>query len=188
MAIINKYPYTDMHELNLDWILSEIQTLEVKIKELESTYGDIDDIVDGLKLYTDESVEALRVQLVEELNVLSGDITNLQSALDAAIIDITHGYQDADALIVQELTYEISNLDSTLRALIDTKVANITVMNYFTGQMVSAQDMLNYLAQLHVTDGIDYADLASRNKSYTQYAGYNMTYTQLVTSGNSIIV
>lgn len=188
MAIINKYPYTDMHELNLDWILSEIQALEAKIKELESEYGDIDDIVDGLKEYTDESVEALRLQLVDDLNELSGDITNLQSALDLAIVDLTHGYQNADAQIVQDLSGVISTLDATLRALIDSKVANITVMNYFTGQMVSAQDMFNYLAMLHVNDGINYTTLASRSKTYTQYAAYNMTYTQLVTSGNSIIV
>lgn len=38
MAFWNKYPYTDFHELNLDWILDEIQKMGRNIDEFISNY------------------------------------------------------------------------------------------------------------------------------------------------------
>lgn len=36
MAIpINEYPYTDIHELNLDYILHELQRMQAEIDELK---------------------------------------------------------------------------------------------------------------------------------------------------------
>lgn len=35
MIPIDKYPYTDLHELNLDYVLKIIAELEAKVKELE---------------------------------------------------------------------------------------------------------------------------------------------------------
>ena len=33
---INQYPYTDFHELNLDWVINEVQTLQTKVDEIMS--------------------------------------------------------------------------------------------------------------------------------------------------------
>ena len=32
---INEYPYTDLHELNLDYVLQQLAEMQAKIKELE---------------------------------------------------------------------------------------------------------------------------------------------------------
>lgn len=37
--MINGYPYTDMHELNADWLLAKVSELEARVKELEESGG-----------------------------------------------------------------------------------------------------------------------------------------------------
>ena len=34
--IVNKYPYTNLEEQNLDWIILKLQELESRIQELEA--------------------------------------------------------------------------------------------------------------------------------------------------------
>lgn len=37
----NKYPYTDNHELNLDWMLKKIKELEDRVKALEEQLEEV---------------------------------------------------------------------------------------------------------------------------------------------------
>ena len=39
----NKYPYTDLHELNLDFVLSEISDLKSTVTEFTELVGTYDD-------------------------------------------------------------------------------------------------------------------------------------------------
>ena len=41
MAIFNKYPYTNFHEMNLDWILQELKDLTDEWADFENTYKGI---------------------------------------------------------------------------------------------------------------------------------------------------
>lgn len=41
MGFFNKYPYTNEHELNLDWIIAKINALKDRVKELEDAIHDI---------------------------------------------------------------------------------------------------------------------------------------------------
>ena len=49
MAIpINEYPYTDQHELNLDYVLAEMKRMQAEIEELKTEVADLDARVTAL--------------------------------------------------------------------------------------------------------------------------------------------
>lgn len=191
----NTAPYTDFHEMNLDWVLG-------KIKELEARVDGIDEsILSKAKAYTDEQlagyqeqVNQLRVDLQAQYDAVERDFDRLQASINVSlrqmeiridelradmIANINAVNERTDLAIAQNNVYILNELTRFL--------SGIQVLNALTGTEMSLQEMLNYLCTLHMTDAITYTALASKQNTYTQLAGYNMTYTQLAMNGNNII-
>ena len=205
---INKYPYTDMENLNLDWVIQAINKVDT---DLSGIREDCERIA---REAAQEVADALILQVDQKISDLTGTVNNLiadytafkkdvNDAMSAYITIIDGKIADMVAQIVGFKTY----IDTKVQAsdnLTDIKIAHnnayifdvithelvpqLTVRNYFSGDLVSIQDMFNTLAQLHVTDGIDYDTLTLRNKTYAEVAALNITYEDLLMHGNSLIV
>ena len=205
---INKYPYTDMENLNLDWVIETINKVDT---DLSGIREDCERIA---REAAQEVADALILQVDQKISDLTGTVNNLiadytafkkdvNDAMSAYITIIDGKIADMVAQIAGFKTY----IDTKVQAsdnLTDIKIAHnnayifdvithelvpqLTVRNYFSGELVSIQDMFNTLAQLHVTDGIDYDTLTLRNKTYAEVAALNITYEDLLMHGNSLIV
>lgn len=191
----NTYPYTDFHELNLDWVIG-------KIKEYENALDGIKEEIMALtEKYVDERLATYQQQVDELSNELRGmmadiedDFDNLQlsintslAQMDLKIANLRLALNDAIVAINARTDLAIEQNNEYLLAHMEAELANIKVNNALTGTKMTLQNMFNYLCTLHMTNAITYTNLASRNNTYTQLAGYNMTYTQLALQGNSII-
>lgn len=191
----NTYPYTDFHELNLDWVID-------KIKEYENALDGIKEEIMALtEAYVDERLATYQQQVDELSNELRGmmadiedDFDNLQlsintslAQMDLKIANLRLALNDAIVAINARTDLAIEQNNEYLLAHMEAELANIKVNNALTGTKMTLQNMFNYLCTLHMTDAINYTTLASRNNTYTQLAGYYMTYTQLALQGNSII-
>lgn len=205
--MINLYPYSDMHELNLDYILLKVKELDQKVDDISASIADeveqrvkqyIDDeLADVIQEFNDlkSDYDQFKLDVEGEVDGLEQDFINLTGEIDTFMYQVElkiQGVKDyVDAQIVAtnlRTDAAIQQNNQMILNQLSQYLSNITVINFFTGEAISIQDMFDYLAMLHVSDSIDYATLASRNKTYTDIATLNITYTDVVLHGNTLIV
>lgn len=194
--MFNTYPYTDFHELNLDYILKKMKELEVNLEEVKAEA--IAAATQAAKDYVDSqlagflaefnalknqfaivnaNVKGLENQFNNFVTYVNGEIANIRATLDADIVAVNNSVDQ-----------KILNAKDEIFTNLATELSNIKVINYFTGEQISVQDMFNYLAQLHVSDSINYNTMAARAKTYSQLALLNITFTNLAMHGNTLYV
>lgn len=188
----NKYPYLDPHELNLDWLLSKMQELDARLDSALETlskqiYDEVMEDIEPMFNNLSNEFKALQVNfqgLAGQFDDLNEEFNNLSTSVDNKL-NILKSYVDAQAgaariytntAIEQNNTYILSELERFL--------SQIKVINFFTGNSVTVQDMFDYLAGLHTADALNYDTMATRAKTYTEFAAFNKTYTDLVMTGN----
>ena len=206
MAFHN-YPYTDLNELNLDWLIQKMKDLDHRIDGLHDELkaeltAELTVYVNNRLAVTEAKFEVLKADVEHELGVIEANFDLLRGQfndLDHAMTDYIDYINGRIADIQAEITADIAGVNARTDALIasnneyllsqmETYLSRIKVINYFTGEQVSIQDMFNYLAGLHLTDAIDYDTMALRAKTYTEFVNMNMTYTNLAMHGNTLYV
>lgn len=206
MGFFHKYPYSDYHELNLDWILTKINEFQQNLDELEARVTEA--AINAARAYVDEEI----AKVYQDFNVLSEQVGELTILFNEKTDELEHQF-DAFTTSVQEQIVLLNNRMDTferrvqdeitgINATIDIKIENnneyilshledelakIKVINYFTGEKVTVQAMFNYLSELHLENPITYTELAAAEITYTDFAALNMTYTELAVKGNSFI-
>ena len=138
-------------------------------------------------------------ETIEEVNAIDQEAIQLYNELNQSIIDLA----DTTAASLEEMDTKIHNLGESLKDIMDLKISEnneyifesiaseiigIKVLNYFTGEKVTVQEMFDYLAQLHATDGITVTELITRQKTVNALIALKFTYSQLAMNGKNIIV
>lgn len=200
VRVASVLPLTYDNTLSVLEFLAKVQN---KLNEVIDTVNNISvDILGQANAYTDakvaealmsvneavEEVYSVRNELLEQYNEFT-NLTNAQlqifnarlRAVDARIDDVIISVNEyTDLAIEQNNDFIYQNLAKEL--------ANVKVLNYFTGAYVSVQEMFDYLAQFHLENAITYAQLASRDKTYDELIALNITYTELATQGGNYIL
>lgn len=194
--MFNKYPYSDLHELNLDWILKEMKDLQAAMEGL------LEEAIRVTKEYAKEYIDSQLADIENDFatlqrnfDALDDRVDNLNATVNAFVINFNAEIQslknyvddsiDAQALRTNLL---IQQNNEYLLSVMESYLSQIKVINYFTGEKVTIQDMFNYLASLHLNDSIDYDTMAYRAKTYTELVGLNITYTNLALHGNTLYI
>ena len=199
----NKYPYTDYHQLNADYILAQLADINSRLDNI------VAEVVAEAIAAAEEYVDIKIADVIDEFNALKADFDDVVRDFDALrdeMQDMEDDFADFVIHVDSRIDYFRDYIDAQIRAVnlrtdaaieanndyllenMETYLADIKVLNYFTGEYVSIQDMFDYLAMLHITDSIDYDTMAARNKTYTQFINMNMTYTNLALHGNTLFV
>lgn len=194
---MNKYPYTDFHEMNADYLLKRLKaieetltTLEEQIKEevliwvqeylapYETKLNDLIKEVEDLSDYTRETLDDYNTT-----------ITNFETTVNNAIAQIRQDLIDSIQAVNNLTDLKIEQNNIYLLNEITENVGNLfVVLNPFTGETVPIQEMIDYLSAFHITDSIDYDTMATRALTYNQVDALNITYTDLTLHGNTLYV
>ena len=176
--------------------------LTAKINEMVEVLNSVTvDVLDDAYAYTDKAVadglsevyksveEVYRVR--EELNTQYAEFVKLTNAQLLLFHNRMNGFDEqvmsavvgvnarTDLAIKQNNDYLMSELS---KGLVDVKV-----VNFFTGQTVGIQSMFDYLAMLHVDGSVSYDGLVAKGLTFDVLVGKDITYTDLVLHGTTLL-
>lgn len=192
MAYNYEYPYTDPNRYNDDWLLNKMKELEGRLDGIvEETLALTKTYVDNRLETYQSQIDSIRREIAEvsqSTNNLSVHVANEVLRLESKILDAERKAESLFIIANDRTDLQIErNNEYILREIEDNILTNITVINYFTGERMSVQDMFNYLASLHLQNAITYNGLRDKNLTYTELAAKSITYTELVKNGATLL-
>lgn len=186
-----QFPYTNLHDLNLDWVLNEVKRVSEAVDKWST------EVLDAAKVYTDEKIAAeaerfnqANLELKQSVetairdfqNVVNGTLSGFQEQLRQQDMEI-------DATLVAARGYtnaQIAQNNEFIMEEISKGLIDLKVLNLFTGTYVTVQEMFDYLAAFHLTGAISVAQIGNAQRTVTTVVGYNATCTNIVINGYHI--
>ena len=203
----NAYPYTDLHELNLDYILDQMNQLDLDIQGIEERA-------------TATATQEAKEYVEQELLSVKSEMTQLRAELENGIAEVHETADDIDTRFnnyinnmearfsllrsrVEEVESHIDNAVSGVNArtdivvnrMHDTILSEISaglvserVINYFTGQTMTVQDMIDYLCYtFHGSNGAAISAIVADDDTVTNYINKDHTVSEWVLNGGTYL-
>jgi uncharacterized small protein (DUF1192 family) len=207
MGLFENFPYTNFHELNLDWIVNTMKALDEKVDSIE------DRIYNKSKAYTDEQIAILRTEfnsLEDEFIAFKADVNKMFTAytakqdkafadykalVNAQITLLEQEIRDAKAelqtLLAQANAYTDASIQMLLLQIppiIGDQIKTAMVYNLLTGKYVTIQAMFDYLCMFHAPDALTCGDMYAKNNTCEQILAYIKTCQEFTTSAKNFVV
>ena len=198
MDFEHKYPYLDFHEMNQDYILKQLEifrqelaTLEDKVynRVMEQVQPQIDDIVFTVTQLVN-SFDAFKREITDQQQTFEQQINNEIADLDLRFAQLVN---TVNSLVSEAKLYSDVQNENLYNRIVDDinngiiGLGNVKVINYITGEVMTAQQMFDYLCMFHLTNPITYTQLALKAIDYASLAALNLTYTDIIVNGNVLI-
>ena len=207
MGLFEQFPYSNFHELNLDWILKKIKELDEKVDSIE------DRILKEANAYTDQQIAGLRrdfAELEADFAAFKSDINaqfaaytakqdkafaDYQKLVNAQIDLLEQQIRDARAELKTMLRQANAYTDASIAMLllqlpdiITKNIKNAKVYNLLTGKYVTIQAMFDFLCLFHAPGALTCTGVFERNNTCTEIQQYNKTCNEFITDARNFIV
>lgn len=192
MGFINQFPYSDFHELNLDWLIKQTKSSMEAIKTLQEQMAEIQTV-------TEEQVNKMINAAIAENNT---DLYNRMIELKA---EITSEYKSYVQSQIALLTVYIDNQDvfydnqakgyaedalTESKAYTDTAVLDYTMMiNPITGDYEDVRNVVEDIIYYFHSDGsLTAGEYDALELTATVYDAYEMTAYDYDFNGKNILI
>ena len=192
----NMFPYSNFHELNLDWILNELKEFSGQLEEFRIRLDTVrEGILADSKEYTDAAIAEKYGEFQQQYNQLVIQIDQFQTAINNTLKGFQDQFDDykeyTTAEVLSAKAYTDAAIEQNNEHLLDeiTKQSiGIKVLNPFTGERIPIQDMIDYLSDFHMQNAILVNTVIGRNNTVNQMIAYNASCTDLAMNGATIVV
>ena len=191
------YPWSNVHELNLDWLIRRIKEMAVHIDELEAAEEEFKQTaaelraemavmsgrIEELSVLYDNFVNTVNARFEALKTSLEDDLDLYKQMLDAQIADFEH---ETD-IKLGDLQTELDDLEQTLYYVLNNLPSEIKMINPYTGEMDSLESIINYLANSGKTDSLTATEYDALALTATAYDTTGLTAYQYDWNGKSLL-
>lgn len=190
MSFINQFPYSDFHQLNLDWLIKVTKESSDKIAYLEEEFAKIEVLTkeeiqrminaaiveNNVEIYN--AIDSVRTSLENQLNALDLDITARYTAYTDAQIALQKIYIDNQDVFYfeQAKAYSDNNL-ALAKAYTDGQVLDYTMMiNPITGVYEDVRNVVDdIVSYFHTADALTAIEYDALQLTADDYDAYELT-------------
>lgn len=190
-GFINQFPYSDFHELNLDWLIK-------KTKEIQTTTTWLVEEFNKIEVLTEEQIQAMINSAIAANNlVIAQQLADLKA-------QITTEYQGWVQAQINQLTIYIDNQDVyynglaqnyanqaylDAKAYIDAEVIDYTMMiNPITGEYEDVRNVVDdIVSYFHTADALTAGEYDALELTASAYDAYEITAYDYDFSGKTIL-
>ena len=192
MAFYDKFPYTNFHELNLDWILTKVREHQTDIDKInawkETFSAQINAQISNLISEVNEEFTQLKADIEKEFTDYR---TETDAKFEAQRAETDRQFALLTAAVNARLTAfdgRIADIESKLHDIETNLPTLVHVTNPFTGMSDSIQNVINALADTQRSDALTASAYDALAKTAAGYDAYKITAANYDFNGKSILV
>ena len=189
---INQFPYTDFHEMNLDWLIQKTKQLQAEMVEVQKVIHDIE-------ILTEEQITAMiEAAIANNNNQLYAKMTKLYE-------DITAEYQSYISNQINMLTVYVDNQDvhydllaqgyadqayNNAKAYVDAEVLDYTMMiNPVTGEYEDVRNVVtDIVTYFHTENALTAGEYDTLELTAEDYDNHEITAYDYDFNGKTILM
>lgn len=191
MGFINQFPYSDFHDLNLDWLIKRTKELEDTTKYLVEEFSKIEILTESyIQSMIDSAIAANNLILAQQLIDLKAQITTEYKGYVTAQINALTVYIDNQDVHYDDLAQGYAaNALSEAKDYVDAEVLDYTMMiNPITGVYEDVRNVVeDIVTYFHTNDALTAAEYDALDLTASAYDAYDITAYDYDFSGKTIL-
>lgn len=171
-----KFPYSNFHDLNLDWIIQQVLQWSSEWDAVKKAYEEFDSDLSAVYNRLDQ-LDAVDRNLTTQLYNLTVHVNTIDTALTQLRSDL-QAYEASNDLRVNNIDTRLSEIEET---------ANWYMYSPFTGEYVPLATVIGELATFHLENALTAEEYDALALDASVYDGKELTAIQYDASGKILL-